>query len=180
MYFKGLYLAFVALVFISACGPSGKDTGNNETHPREGLQEALIEANKSAVEAEREMIRNYARRHKWPIEKAKGVYYVVYEEGTGQKIQVGDEVVFRYSLQLINGSEIKKDRQPESIKVGKAGDVVSGLHRAMQLLKEGDRAKVIVPSHLAYGLAGNQDKIPSKATLIYDIKVMNVLNSPQD
>jgi len=180
MYFNWFHLAFVMMLFISACGPSGEDADSNERDSHEGLEEALIEANKSAVEAEREMILNYAKRHKWPLEQAKGVYYVVYEEGSGHNIQIGDEVVFNYSLELINGSEVKKHRQPETIRVGKGGDVVSGLHRAMQLLKVGDRAKVIVPSHLAYGLAGDQDKIPSKATLIYDIKVMDAESQHQD
>ncbi len=174
MYFKSLYLVFLMMVLMLACGPSGKDEDKKEKHSRKGLEEALIEANKSAVEAEREMIHNYARRYRWPLKKAKGVYYAIYEEGDGQSIQMGDEVLFRYSLKLINGSEIQTRRHPESLIIGKGGDVVSGLHRAMQLLSKGDRAKVIVPSHLAYGLAGDQDKIPSKATLIYDIQVLDV------
>ena len=165
---------------IACNNPAEKDTGDQDDNRQEDLEEALIEANKSAVEAEREMIRNYARRHKWPLKKAKGIYYVVYEEGKGQPIQQGDEVVFRYSLKLINGSEIKTRGQPESIKVGEGGAVVSGLHRAMQLLREGDRAKVIVPSHLAYGLAGDQNKIPSKATLIYDIQIMDIRRGKQE
>lgn len=180
MYFKRFPLAFVMMLFLSACGPSGEEADSNERDSRDGLEEALIEANKSAVEAEREMILNYAKRHKWPLEKAKGVYYVVYEEGSGHDIQIGDEVVFSYSLELINGSEVKNHGQPKTIRVGKGGDVVSGLHRAMQLLKEGDGAKVIVPSHLAYGLAGDKDQIPSKATLIYDIRVMDVESQHQD
>ncbi|MGM0565413.1 MAG: FKBP-type peptidyl-prolyl cis-trans isomerase [Bacteroidota bacterium] len=180
MYFNRIYFAIAVMVFMIGCNPSGKDTSDKREKQQEDLEEALIEANKSAVEAEKEMIFNYARRHKWPLKKAKGIYYAVYENGEGQKIEIGDEVVFTYSLELINGSEIKEYGKPEPIKVGEGGDVVSGLHRALQLLKEGDRAKVIVPSHLAYGLAGDQDKIPSKATLIYDIKVMDVVSRQSD
>jgi FKBP-type peptidyl-prolyl cis-trans isomerase len=38
----------------------------------------------------------------------------------------------------------------------------------------GDRAKFIVPSHLAFGLLGDQNKIPQHATLVYDIELVKI------
>jgi len=43
------------------------------------------------------------------------------------------------------------------------------------LLRQGDKAKVIVPSYRAYGIAGDGNKIPSAATLIYDIYIEKVV-----
>ena len=42
-------------------------------------------------------------------------------------------------------------------------------------MKEGDKAKLILPSHLAYGLIGDQNKIPQKATIIYDIELLELI-----
>ena len=55
--------------------------------------------------------------------------------------------------------------------VGK-GEVISGLEEGILLLHIGDKAKFIIPSHLAYGLLGDDNEIPTKATLIYDIEVV--------
>ncbi len=54
------------------------------------------------------------------------------------------------------------------------GDVVSGLDEAMPYLHQGDVAKVIIPSHLGYGLLGDQKSIPERSTLIYTIRVLKV------
>jgi FKBP-type peptidyl-prolyl cis-trans isomerase len=168
---------FSLLVLVTAsCGNQGSDdkTDQEKGPDKEALREALLEANKSAVESEREMIRNYARRHRWPIEQEKGIYYTIYEKGSGKAITHGSEVAFHYTLSLINGTEVASSERgnPEHIQVGVGGEEIGGLHRAMLLLGEGDKAKVIIPSHLAYGLAGDQKKIPSMATLIYDLHIL--------
>jgi len=42
------------------------------------------------------------------------------------------------------------------------------------LLRVGDCAKIIIPSHLAYGLIGDQKKILHKASLVYDIEFISM------
>ena len=55
-----------------------------------------------------------------------------------------------------------------------SGGVESGLEEGILLLKLGDKARFIIPSYLAHGLSGDQDKIPPKATLIYTIKIIDL------
>jgi hypothetical protein len=38
---------------------------------------------------------------------------------------------------------------------------------------------MILPSHLAYGLIGDQDVIPPKSTLVYDIELIDIINTEQ-
>jgi FKBP-type peptidyl-prolyl cis-trans isomerase len=57
--------------------------------------------------------------------------------------------------------------------IGKGG-VEAGLEDGILLMHEGGRAKFIIPSHLAFGLTGNGNKIPPKSTLIYDIKLLKI------
>jgi len=52
--------------------------------------------------------------------------------------------------------------------------VESGLHEVMKYLREGDRAVVIIPSHLAFGLLGDLDKVPPFSTVVYDIYLAEV------
>jgi FKBP-type peptidyl-prolyl cis-trans isomerase len=49
-----------------------------------------------------------------------------------------------------------------------------GLHEAVQLLAKGDSARIILPPHLAYGLAGDGEKIPGRAILWCEIRIDSV------
>jgi FKBP-type peptidyl-prolyl cis-trans isomerase len=40
-------------------------------------------------------------------------------------------------------------------------------------MKVGDKAKLIIPSHLGHGITGNMDKIPPLSTLIVDIELIS-------
>ena len=52
------------------------------------------------------------------------------------------------------------------------GSVEAGLDEAVRHLHRGDLAKVIIPSHLGYGLHGDDRSIPEYATLVYVIKIL--------
>jgi len=54
------------------------------------------------------------------------------------------------------------------------GNVIAGWDEGIQLLKVGDKARFVVPSHLAYGSQGAGDVIPPNATLVFDIELMEV------
>jgi FKBP-type peptidyl-prolyl cis-trans isomerase len=51
--------------------------------------------------------------------------------------------------------------------------VESGLHEGIKYMKKGEKARLILPPHLAHGLIGDMNKIPMNATLIYDIQVID-------
>jgi FKBP-type peptidyl-prolyl cis-trans isomerase len=174
-FFPGILL-FIVIVTLASCKNKTQDQSAQKNHDRRAKEQALIEANRSAIEAEREMIKAYARRYNWNLQYASGVYFTRYRKGDGIKISEGDQVVYHYKLSLINGEEISasKHGHPEVMRVAAGGSQVSGLHRGMTKLHGGDKAKLIVPSHLAYGIAGDQDKIPPKTTLIYDLEILEV------
>jgi peptidylprolyl isomerase len=65
------------------------------------------------------------------------------------------------------------DADPKRIVVGH-DNVETGLHEALQLLHVGDRAKIILPSHLAFGFTGDSGKIPQNASVVYDIHLLRV------
>jgi len=171
------YILMGILLLLGAChnAPHPPEKGKSSGEDKK-LEEALIEANKRAVSEEQHMIKKYISRHQWDMNKTgSGVYYGIYNKGNGPKAGSGHRVTIDYTIELINGSEAytTKNKQPKTFVVGQ-GDVVTGLHRVMPLLSEGDKAKVIIPSHLAHGISGDQDKIPPKSTLVYDLHVLKV------
>ncbi len=160
--------------YLSGCKQT-TEKAQKEPDTRE-LQEPLIQANKKAVTAEDIQIDNYIQRHNWKMNTTgSGLRYAIYKKGIGEKAETGKIAVLNYSVELITGEEIyssKKDGVKEFL-IGKGG-VESGLEEGILLLRVGDRAKFIIPSHLGFGLIGDQDKVPPKSTLIYDIELIQL------
>ena len=50
-------------------------------------------------------------------------------------------------------------------------NVVSGIHEAAQLMNIGDEAELVLPSRLAYGLTGDQIKVPGNAPLWINLRI---------
>lgn len=140
------------------------------------VREPLLKANKEAVQTENEQIRDFLRRYKWPMqETGSGLLYHIYVNGSGPEVENGDLVEISYVISLLNGDTVYNSAEKGSLVfVSGRAQVISGLEEGILLLKKGDRAKFIIPSHLAFGLIGDQDKIGQKATLVYDINVINV------
>lgn len=168
----------VVMLLVVACNNPPQPPDQKKKQQDEKLEEALIEANKRAISEEKYLIRRYIKRHKWDMKKTgSGIYYGVYREGNGAKARKGMKATLDYTIQLLNGYvcySSKEKGNPKRFIIGKGEDVVSGLHKIMPHLQEGDKAKVIIPSYLAHGIAGDKDEIPSTATLVYDIHVLKL------
>lgn len=140
------------------------------------LEETLLYANKQAVKEESEQIDRFIRRYKWHMkETGSGLRYDIYSKGNGPKAETGKTAILKYSVRLIDGKEIYSSEKTgnKQFVIGHGG-VESGLEEGILLLRVGDRAKFILPSHLGFGLLGDQDKVPPKSTLIYDLELLEL------
>ncbi len=167
-----LVIAF--LFFFLSC--DNMESEKKEMSATTEIKESLLDANKKAVKTEEQQINDFLSRYKWNVtQTGSGLKYLIYENGNGEKAVEGNVVTFEYTVSLLNGIKVYTSQQdgPKEFLVGKGG-VESGLEEGILLLREGDRAKLILPSHLAYGLAGDQDRIPPKTTIIYDIHLLKV------
>lgn len=140
------------------------------------MKESLEKANRVLVNDEEEDIVNFARRHQWElVSTGTGLRYQIVKTGDGPFIQPGQRVTVEYVLYDIFGDVVYTSDEEGLMQfaVGQGG-AVAGIDEVMRLLHKGDRARVIVPSHLGYGLLGDQKSVPSRATLIYTLNVIEV------
>lgn len=109
-------------------------------------------------------------------ETASGLRYQILQEGNGKQATKGATVSVHYKGQLLDGTVFDssyKRKQPIDFTIG-IGQVIAGWDEGIQLLKVGDKARMVIPSNLAYGEAGAGGVIPPDATLIFDVELMDV------
>jgi len=105
-----------------------------------------------------------------------GLRYKIIQEGNGKKPSKGATVSVHYKGQLLDGTEFDssyKRKQPIDFAIG-VGQVIAGWDEGIQLLKVGDKARMVIPSNLAYGSRGAGGVIPPNAPLIFDVELMDV------
>jgi peptidylprolyl isomerase len=103
-----------------------------------------------------------------------GLQYKVLEAGTGTiHPKASDKVLVHYHGTLINGEvfDSSVDRgQPIDFGLSQ---VIPGWTEGLQLMVEGEKTRLYIPSHLAYGSRG-VGSIPAGSTLIFDVELIKI------
>lgn len=100
---------------------------------------------------------------------------MVYEKGSGSKAKKGKIATINAKISLLDGTVCYKtdSLHPKVFKIGRGG-VESGLEEGMLLLNQGDKARLILPPYMAHGLLGDEDKIPPRSTIVYELEVLKI------
>jgi len=105
-----------------------------------------------------------------------GLHYKHIQKGDGSKPEKGQTVAVHYKGMFADGGVFDssyKRGNPIEFPVG-TGQVIEGWDEGILLLNKGDKARFVIPSHLAYGEAGAGGVIPPNATLIFDVELMDI------
>ncbi len=105
---------------------------------------------------------------------ASGLQYKVIKSGTGATPKATDTVKTHYKGTLVDGTEFDssyKRGEPATFPVNR---VIPGWTEALQLMKEGDKWQLFIPSELAYGANGRPPTIGPSQTLLFDIELIEV------
>ena len=102
-----------------------------------------------------------------------GLQYKIIEPGNDVKPGPKDTVWVRYKGTLIDGTvfdEVAEDAEPIHLTLNR---VVAGWTEGLQLIGEGGKIQLFLPSELGYGEQGNQAIGPNSA-LIFDVELTKV------
>ncbi len=142
------------------------------------------------IEVDTKTIIDYLEENKIAAKSTEaGVYCVVDVPGKGPQPKKGDKVKISYTGKLLDGKvfdtsleDVAKENniynkqrtyEPIEFELG-AGKAVPGMEDAVLHLKKGDKARVFIPSTLAYGSKGVNDLIPGDAVLLFEITLVDV------
>lgn len=105
-----------------------------------------------------------------------GLQYKVITEGTGRKPLAEDVVQVHYLGTLIDGTgfDSSYDRgQPAEFPVSR---VIAGWTEALQLMPEGSKWQLVIPSNLAYGDQAVGGIIAPNSVLVFEVELLKVLS----
>ncbi len=151
-------------------------------HPTQGMsnqdmREMLLESSRYAAQREDEEIKAFIKEKDLEMTTTgTGLRYIIYSASSEpcDSIRSGQTVWLNFKVLLLD-ELVRYESKDEPVSfVVDHDDVESGLHEAVKYMCAQDSAYFILPSHLAHGLTGDHQKIPSNAPIIYEVSVVKV------
>lgn len=167
-----VYLLLICSILISvSCRERSRQQGENEKLNTE----QLAEINRQLLIKDRERIMSYIKRKDLDMKETDTGLWISSNADTNGTINEGDRVTLEYSCSLLDGAVVYNSVEDGLMifEVGKS-DIPSGINEGVKLLGEGSEAVMILPGYLGYGLLGDEQKIPARSILVYNIKVLAV------
>jgi len=109
-----------------------------------------------------------------------GLQYKVIQEGKGPKPKATDTVTVNYRGTLVNGKEFDSSEKHGGSATFAVNAVIPGWTEVLQLMPEGSKWEVTVPSDLAYGPGGAGPDVGPNATLVFEVELLKASNDSGD
>lgn len=172
MRFFFLWLLLIGIV-ITSC----KDDVLKEVSKENWNMDQSVDFNKELHKREELAIEIYLAHHKdlKMTKTGSGIRYQFSktQKGSGYLASIGDLVVVDLKIELLDGRICyNSDSIPDRFVLGMS-DEESGLQEVLQLMRVGDKSKIIVPSYLAHGLMGDSEMIPPQSILVIDVELLS-------
>jgi FKBP-type peptidyl-prolyl cis-trans isomerase FklB len=103
-----------------------------------------------------------------------GLQYQVLHSGNGPSPKATDKVKCNYIGMLTNGTEFDNSYKRGEPSVFPVTGIIKGWSEAMQLMKVGDKWRIVIPSDLAYGDQGAGNAIPPGSTLVFEVELLSI------
>ena len=173
-----LSILSLILVFSGGCRNRPDKTRQEQVPLNNALtQDELIRMNRELVNREVIRIETYAKNHQWNyqlLENGMIIEFILYEPGV--LVDDGARVGLDYQISDLNENELysaKRAGKLLSFTVSQE-EIEAGLNELVKKMSIGDSVRMILPPHLAFGMAGDGDRVKPHTSLIYHLKLVQV------
>ena len=150
------------------------DTLDAKKRIHQNSEDKLIQINRILVSKESDEIDAYIQKKGWEmVSTGSGLRYFIIQEGKGNPIGMHENVRINYKIENLSGKLLTstKPGNPLHLQTGR-GEVPKGLEEAILLMKKGCKARLILPAHLAFGLAGSEN-VKQASSVVYEVELLN-------
>lgn len=157
--------AVLALLVVAACS----------VQQRMHSYETRVSANPNSNPSELAEKERMAKEFPDTLLSTTGIRHKVLTPGTGPKPIAGSHVKAHYAGRLLDGTEFDssyKRAEPFEFTLNK-GEVIKGWDLSILDMQKGEKRQVIIPYKLGYGERGSPPNIPPRATLVFDIELVD-------
>lgn len=169
---KYIYIAFALLIF-TAC----EDDKPQKKKEINWTTEKSVDMHKQFSFEQEVEIKVFLKQHpELEMQRSEtGLYYMLAKDSIGQNIQEDQVAKVHYLVKLLSGDTVYHSEGADGVrfKVDKS-DVELGLHEGIKMMSVGDKAKFIMPSHLAHGLLGDMKEIPPLQSIFVEIELLSI------
>ena len=151
-----------------------------EIKPEKIISEDQVEAERKKMKEdmdieEQRKLKQYINENRITVLSINtGIYYLPIKNTTGTKVETEKSIAISYKGYFLDGGKFDETKNLE-FTMGDQFQVIKGLEYGVSLMREGEKAKFIIPSHLAYGEKGSSTGIvPPYTTVIYEVEVLTV------
>lgn len=170
---KHFFRLFFIFLFALACDNHSEQQSVEEIMK---YKEPLVKVNKILVDKDSLEIASYNNRHKIGLSvTGSGLWYRIYKTGSGDSAKTGNIAEINYKVHLLNGKLCYSSDSTGSkkFKIGYGG-IETGIDIGIRMMRRGDKAKFVLPPNLAHGLLGDQNKIPARSIIVYDVELVGL------
>ena len=173
---------------VLAKGVKDAYTGSKTLIPEQEVRDTLMTLQKEMIAKHQEELKSLAEKNKeegdaFLAENKKkegvvtlpsGLQYKIIKEGTGKTPNLTDTVTVNYKGTLIDGKEFDSSYRRGQPATFPVNGVIKGWTEALQLMKEGSKWDIYIPSDLAYGEKGAGAAIGPNSTLIFEVDLISL------
>jgi len=176
---NSLYIFSLSILMVACQNFGNKPQESHQLKAPQSQHESSIEVHRKFIENEKKSIQDYISDRDLDLERnGTGIYYQIEADTSideSVKVASGDDVKYHYKISLLNGTQLYSSAadKPAILRIDKE-DAEIGLHDALKLMSLGDKGLFILPSHRAFGVSGDQNKVPPFTALVYDLEIVDI------
>ncbi|MFT5184260.1 MAG: FKBP-type peptidyl-prolyl cis-trans isomerase [Flavobacteriales bacterium] len=161
------------------------DIGVLSLQTQEEYEARQEEEYRAGVLEENEYLRQHleSRRLLSLCDRMEDVFMIRTKEREGEYLTSGLEIALDYTGHFLDGTEFddsSKDQSTLYFQLGKPDQVIRGIDLALRKMRNGEEARLYIPSHLAFGQKGSTTGVvPALTPLMFKVRVSGVFN-PSD
>lgn len=168
---KSFSFLFVWLLLLVSCQKQLPQLPANKNYAIDTVGEGLLKINEALILSEDSILTDFISKSDSNFTKHKqGFWYKMNLHTKSETLKTDSKCTIRYSVYLLDGKFCKTEKS--TIVIGK-NQVVTGVEELLKQMHKGEKATLVLPWYLAWGMKGDGERIPPYTSVLIYLQLDN-------